>query len=67
MLRKYWFMYFLGFVLIVSVFALLVPSWEREAERLVGIAFTALFLWYLVDRLDRIESKLDAVLKKSSE
>jgi hypothetical protein len=62
--RKCWFMLFLAAVLGAYVFTLLEPSWEREVERIVSIAFGGLLLWYFVDRLDRVEGKLDAILKK---
>jgi membrane protein implicated in regulation of membrane protease activity len=63
MLRKYWFMLFISAVLVVCVLALLEPSWERQAEKIVSIAFSGLLLWYFADRLERIERKLDAILK----
>jgi hypothetical protein len=63
MLRKYWFSLFLGTILVASTFVL-EPSWDRAIERLVSIALAAWLLWYFVDRLNRIEGKLDALLKK---
>jgi hypothetical protein len=63
-LRKYWFMIFLVFVLVAYIVTLVVPSWEREISTKVGLAFLLVVASYLANQLDRIEGKLDAVLKK---
>jgi hypothetical protein len=64
MLRKYWFMVFLLAMLVMCLIALVEPSWEREIRTQVSIGFAVVILWFFIDRLDRIESKLDAILKK---
>ena len=40
------------------------PSWKKDITRLVGLAFVGLVAWMLFDKLDRIEGKLDAIMKK---
>ena len=66
-LRKYWFMVFLASVLVAYIAGWIVPAWEKEITRLVGVAFVGLVAWVLFDKLDRIEGKLDAILKKLNE
>jgi hypothetical protein len=64
MLRKYWFMIFLGTVLIACILALLEPSWEPKIRMLVVGGFVVAFVSNAFYRLDRIEGKLDAILKE---
>jgi hypothetical protein len=66
MIRKYWFVLFLLAVLIAWAFSLLEPSWEPKIRTWVIGGFAVALLYGVYDRLERIESKLDAVLKKLS-
>jgi lipoprotein signal peptidase len=63
-LRKNWFMIFLGAVFVACILAWIVPSWKKELTELVAVAFVGLIAWYIGNQLDRIEGKLDAILKK---
>lgn len=63
-LRKYWFMIFLGAVLVAYILAWLEPSWEKTITWMVTLAFVGLTAWTLFSQLARIEGKLDAILKK---
>jgi hypothetical protein len=65
-IRKYWYMLFLVSVLVACVLSWIVPSWEGNITHLIVLAFTALIAWKLFTQLDRIEGKLDAILKKLS-
>jgi hypothetical protein len=63
-LRKYWFLLFLAATPCAYVVTLVEPSWERPIEIVFLLAFTAIFLNYVLAQLNRIEGKLDAILKK---
>lgn len=62
--RKYWFMIFLVAVFVACILALIVPSWERDIAKMVAVTFACIVGWSLFNRLDRVEGKLDAILKK---
>jgi hypothetical protein len=66
-LRKYWFLLFLAATLIACVVALLEPSVEPTVRKWVIGGFAVAFIYGIYDRLDRVERKLDAILKKLSE
>lgn len=57
-------MIFLAGILCLCVFALLVPSEEKQVRTLVAIAFAIMCLWGVISQLSRIEGKLDAILEK---
>jgi len=60
-------MLFLVAVLAACLLSLIEPSWERDLAKAVAIGFGCVIAWSVFDRLERIEDKLDAVLKKLSE
>lgn len=64
MLRKYWFMIFLATVFVACIVALLEPSWEPTIRTWVIGGFVVALIYGIYDRLDRVEGKLDAILKK---
>jgi hypothetical protein len=66
-IRKYWFMIFLASVPCIYVVTLIEPSWERPAEIALLLAWTAIFLNYVLGQLSRIEGKLDAIPEKLNE
>jgi hypothetical protein len=66
MIRKYWFMIFLGAVLVACILALLEPSWEPAIRMLVIGAFAVVFASNVIFRLERIEHKLDVLLSNRS-
>jgi len=66
-IRKYWFMIFLASVLITWVVSLLEPSWEPELRLWVIGGFAVAIVYGIYDRLEHIEGKLNAILKKLNE
>jgi hypothetical protein len=66
-IRKYWFMIFLGAVLVACVLAAIEPSWEPRIRFWVVGGFAVMIVYGIYDRLDHIEGKLNAILKKLSE
>jgi hypothetical protein len=63
-IRKYWFMLFLLAVLVAWGASLLEPSWEPGLRLWVSAGFAVAIVYGIYDRLERIEGKLDAILKK---
>jgi hypothetical protein len=57
-------MLFLLAVLAAWVASLLEPSWEPNIRAWVIGGFVVAFVYGIYDRLDHIEGKLDAILKK---
>ncbi len=65
MIRKYYFMAFLAMCLLAFVAAFLEPAWEPALRKWMLFGFAAVLVCGVYDRLERIEGKLDAILKKS--
>ncbi len=65
--RRPWFVYFLIAILALCVVAQIVPSWKKEITGIITVAFVGLTAWGLFSQLDRVEGKLDAILKKLNE
>ena len=61
--HKYWFMIFLGAVLVACTVAMLEPSWEPAIRTWVIGGFAIAFVYGIYDRLDRVEGKLNAIIK----
>jgi len=53
--------------IVVCVVALLEPSWEPTIRTWVIGGFAVAFIYGIYDRLERVEGKLDAILKKLDE
>jgi hypothetical protein len=66
-IRKYWFMLFLLIAIAAWIVSLLEPAWEHGLRLWVLGGFAVVFIYGIYDRLERIEGKLDAILKKLSE
>jgi hypothetical protein len=66
-IRKYWYMLFLLAVLIACIASLLEPSWEPRLRLWVSAGFAVAIVYGIYERLERLEGKLDAILKKLNE
>jgi hypothetical protein len=63
-LSKYWFMLFLAATIVACIISLLEPSTEPTIRVWVIGGFAIAFIYGIYNRLDRIDSKLDTILKK---
>jgi hypothetical protein len=66
-IRRYSLLILLASPSIAYVLAWVEPTWKETLYHLTIFALTGIVAWWIFTLLDRIEGKLDAILKKLNE